>query len=50
MTFAGSYDSALNIHYELASNDFIDCNLDIGGLNVAYIDESVQGDHLTEAV
>ena len=50
VTFDGCYESALNIHYELASNDFIDCNLDIGGLNVAYVDESVSGDHLSAAV
>jgi acyl-CoA reductase-like NAD-dependent aldehyde dehydrogenase len=43
VTFSGSYKSALEIHYELSSQDFIDCNLDTGGLNIAYIDESVQG-------
>ena len=46
MVFSGSYQRALDIYYELAQNDFIDCNLDLGGLNLAYIDESYSDDEL----
>jgi len=46
VVFSGSYQSALDIYYELAQNDFIDCNLDLGGLNLAYIDESYSDEEL----
>lgn len=44
VVFAGSYNSALDIHRELAHNDFIECNLDCGGMNIAYIGESLGND------
>ena len=40
VVFSGTYDSAIDIYYELGQNDFIDCNLDLGGLDTAYIDPS----------
>lgn len=40
VAFTGTYEVALDVYYELAQNDFIDCSLDLGGLNHAYIDES----------
>jgi len=40
LSFSGSYRSAMDVYHDLGKNDFIDFDLDLGGLNVAYIDES----------
>jgi acyl-CoA reductase-like NAD-dependent aldehyde dehydrogenase len=48
--FSGTYQSALDIYYELGQNDFIDCNLDLGGQNYAYIDNSCDDEHMKDAV
>ena len=50
IAFSGTYQSALDIYQELGTNDFIDCNLDLGGLNAAYIDETCTDKHLEAAV
>lgn len=39
VVFTGHYESAIEITMELAKNDFISSNLDLGGFNVCYIDE-----------
>jgi acyl-CoA reductase-like NAD-dependent aldehyde dehydrogenase len=39
LVFAGHYHSAVDITMELAKNDFIESNMDLGGFNVCYIDE-----------
>lgn len=49
VVFSGTYESALEIFYELGQNDFIDCNLYLGGLNTAYIDESLSDEDLRQA-
>ena len=40
LSFSGSYESAIDVYQDLGKNDFIDFDLDLGGLNMAYIDES----------
>lgn len=50
VVFSGTYQSALDIYYELGQNDFIDCNLDLGGQNYAYIDNTCVDEHLKDAV
>ena len=42
VAFTGTYEVALDVYYELAQNDFIDCSLDLGGLNHAYVDETCE--------
>ena len=51
VAFTGTYEVALDVYYELAQNDFIDCSLDLGGLNHAYVDESCEDklDKIAEA-
>lgn len=49
VTFSGTYESALDIFFELGKNDFIDCNMCIGSLNSAYIDESISEQDLLRA-
>jgi len=39
LVFSGNYGSALDISNDLAKNDFIASNIDLGGHNTAYIDE-----------
>ena len=46
ITYSGSYQSSLDIHHELAKNDFISSDIDVGGLNYAYIGKSCQDEAL----
>ena len=50
VVFAGTYQSALDIYTELGQNDFIDCNFDLGGKNIAYIDNSCSQAVLDRAI
>ena len=40
LTYAGSYQSSLGLSAQLAENDFIQSDMDVGGLNFAYIGAS----------
>lgn len=50
VVFAGTYQSALDIYTELGQNDFIDCNFDLGGKNIAYVDNTCTDSALEKAV
>jgi acyl-CoA reductase-like NAD-dependent aldehyde dehydrogenase len=50
VVFSGTYNSALDIYLELAQNDFIENNMDIGGMNYAYIGEDCDLEKAVEKV
>ena len=49
VAFSGTYQTALDVHFELGSNDFIDSSFDLGGLNFAYIDKTCDEEMLARA-
>jgi acyl-CoA reductase-like NAD-dependent aldehyde dehydrogenase len=45
ISFSGQYSKGLEVYHEVGKANFIDCDLDIGGYNSAYIGKSMR-DHL----